>query len=89
MNTNIYKVTEVNINGCGGDCYEYVSATRKLTKEEEIDFSDILKYVKHAMINNDFCTWDMVEEAVKNFNIKHDNVQLNMCGSPFEREFKF
>lgn len=41
------------------------------------------------MINNDFCTWDMVEEAVKNFNIKHDNVQLNMCGSPFERKFKF
>ncbi len=89
MNISIYKVTEVNIDGCGGDCYEYVSATRKLTKEEEIDFSNILKHVKYTMVDNDFDTWSMVEEAIKGFNAKHDNVQLNMYNFPFEGEFKF
>lgn len=67
-NTNVLRVIEENVDGCGSDAVMYVSFSRHLTPAIADRFQDELRKVKTAHRNDDYDTESFVEEAIDNFN---------------------
>lgn len=79
----IYRVTETNIDGCGGSATEFVRFDAALSPAEEAEFRDALLAVKTGP--DDLDTGDIIEEALSRFG-KHNGT---FCMAPYEGSIEF
>lgn len=64
----VIRVTEEDVDGCGGEADVYVGFTAPLDSNQRSLLESILNVVKHDCAKIDFDTEDYVTEAVKRFN---------------------
>ena len=84
LKKSVYRVAELNVDGCGGEATEYVEFSRQLSKEEQAQFSAALKVAKENH-GEDADTSGMVEAALKIFG----KLDGKVCYPPFEGAFEF
>ena len=79
----IYRVTEVNVDGCGGDATEFVQFSSVLSDKEKAEFKAALMEAKKSP--DDLDTSDIIEAALDSFG-KHDGT---LCPVPYEGAIEF
>lgn len=82
----IYRVTEENVDGCGGDATEFVLFHQTLNQAEAALFARILQEVKQT--SEDVDTAGMIEDALARF-AEESGVEGVICGAPYAGEFEF
>ena len=83
MSKIIYRVTEMNVDGCGGNAVEFVQFDQKLSEKEGLEFERALSAAKERAADSD--TSEMVADACAIFG--QYNAQI--CGAPYEGTFEF
>ena len=86
MANYIYRVTEENVDGCGGDATEFVLFHQRLNQAESALFVRILQEVKQASMDVD--TAGMIEDALTKF-AEESGIEGVICGAPYEGAFEF
>lgn len=90
---HVIKITEENVDGCGGDASVYAGFTGPLNADLQTQLTEILKRVKQEHRSDDFDTEDFVEEALAEFNQPHADLSQTVFGrilsQPFTGEIKF
>lgn len=71
----VYKVIEVNVNGGGENAEEYICSSQFLGDKEKV-FTNILKEVKATHSDEDYDTYDFVQEACHEFNERFEGYDL-------------
>lgn len=85
MSKTVYRVTEVNVDGCGGSATEFVSFTHKLSKNEEGFFSQALKAAKES--SDEMSTTDMIQDTLN--AMAKIALYGEICYAPYEGYFAF
>lgn len=75
----VLRVTEEDVDGCGGECTMYVRFERPITKPQRDRFGELLKEVKEDDGYEDCDTEDMVCTAVEHF-IKETGINAEIAG---------
>ena len=86
--TYVYKITEENVDGCGEDAVEFISANTPVSGRAALLFEECLRKSKLDYGNRDFDTSSMVEEALKAFSAQ-TGIKVELCAAPYQGEFKF
>lgn len=86
MANYIYRVTEKNVDGCGGDATEFTLFHQPLNLAESALFARILREVKEK--SEDCDTAGMIEDALAEF-LKESNIKGVICGAPYMGYFEF
>lgn len=85
-----YKVTEQNVDGCGGDAEETVVCNHHLTAVQLDVLQRLLRSVKQDAVNEgkDYSTGDIIEEATRLFSISH-GITVKLAGQLFYGSITF
>lgn len=78
----IYRVTEVNVDGCGGDATEFVQFSSALSGKEELEFEAALMKAKKS--SDYFDTTSIIKDALSSFG-----KQGELCSAPYEGAIEF
>lgn len=84
----IYRVTEENVDGCGGDATEFVQFHKPLNQTESALFAHALREAKIDSLGKDYSTGDMIEDALAKFAVE-SGIKGVICGAPYEGAFEF
>lgn len=86
MANYIYRITEKNVDGCGGDATEFALFHQSLNQAECALFARILREVKE---NSEGCdtAW-MIADALVKF-AEESGVKGVTCGAPYAGTFEF
>lgn len=81
-----YRVTEVNVDGCGGSATEFIQFHQALQPAEVELFNRILQKVKKESEDSD--TTSMIEDALDEF-AEASGIKGVIGGAPYEGAFEF
>lgn len=86
MANYIYRITEKNVDGCGGDATEFALFHQPLNRAECALFARILQEAKGKLDDND--TAGMIADALVKF-AEESGVKGVTCGAPYAGTFEF
>ena len=86
MANYIYRITEKNVDGCGGDATEFALFHQSLNQAECALFARILREVKGKPDDSD--TAGVIEDALAKF-AGESGIKGVICGAPYAGMFEF
>lgn len=84
----IYRVTETNVDGCGGDATEFVRFDRALSIKEQDAFQAALVHAKKVASEQDYDTSDIIMMALEGFR-DETGIDGILDEAPYEGAFEF